>query len=68
MTPEEFIAKIEWEGGVLDALEYGLRAEDLDDSDPELKGAWSDLRNDWVNFEPALRNVEEMVEERGEWD
>lgn len=40
MTPVELADKIEWEGGVLAALVYGLGPDDLDDSDPDLKAAW----------------------------
>lgn len=64
MTPAEFAGKVEWEGGVLDALDYGLRADDLDDSNPELKAAWRDLARRWAeDFEPGLRNVERMLDE-----
>lgn len=45
MTPEEFWAKCDWEGGLLEAVfGYGLDADDLDDSDPELKRAIRDLK------------------------
>lgn len=38
MTPEEFAKKVDWEGGIVDAiLDYGMNESDLDDSDPELK-------------------------------
>ncbi|OQW34538.1 MAG: hypothetical protein A4E20_10990 [Nitrospira sp. SG-bin2] len=38
MTPEEFAAKVQSEGGICDAFfEYGLNEDDLDDSDPLLK-------------------------------
>lgn len=40
MTPAEFYMKCEWEGGTCEGiLGYGLTADDLDDSDPELKAA-----------------------------
>lgn len=63
MTPAEFAGKVEWEGGVLDALDYGLRADDLDDSNPELKAAWRDLARRWAEVEPDVRNVERMLDE-----
>jgi len=35
MTITDFVAKIDWEGGILDAIRYGLHEEDLElDSDP----------------------------------
>lgn len=37
----ETIDKIEYEGGVIDALEYGVKEDDFDN--PELKSAWKEL-------------------------
>lgn len=68
MTPEEFAAKVQWEGGVLDALEYGLRSTHLDDSNPALKGGWMELETLWMNFEPLLVGVEVLIEQIGEAD
>ncbi|APQ42219.1 hypothetical protein PBI_MRMAGOO_137 [Mycobacterium phage MrMagoo] len=40
MTPQEFYQKVEWEGGLAEAVfSYGLNDSDLDDSDPVLKEA-----------------------------
>lgn len=36
MTDEEFIAKVEWEGGFLDALDYGLTHKRLDPEGSEI--------------------------------
>ena len=63
MTPDEFVNKVDWEGGVLDALEYGLRSTELDDSNPALKGGWIELEKAWVDFEPLLHGVEQLVED-----
>lgn len=42
MTTDDFLAKIEWEGGFVQAVEYGLAPEDADDpSDPRLKDFFS---------------------------
>ncbi|QNL30823.1 hypothetical protein SEA_ESTES_135 [Mycobacterium phage Estes] len=44
MTPQEFYSAVEWEGGLCEAVfGYGLKAADLDDSDPELKQAILDM-------------------------
>lgn len=59
MTPGEFAAKVDWEGGVLDALHYGLRADDIDDSAPDLKRAWFRLQILWSQeIQPLLDVVE----------
>lgn len=68
MTPQEFVAKIDWEGGVLDALIYGLKAKDLDDSDPEFKVEWFALEQAWAKFEPKLVGIEAMIARIGEDD
>lgn len=46
MTAAGFAAKVEWEGGVLEALDYGLKHTHLDPADHEaaaLREAWADL-------------------------
>jgi hypothetical protein len=35
--------KIEWEGGLMDALDYGITTEMMPEGDAELTGAWSKL-------------------------
>ena len=56
MNREDFIAKIDWEGGILGALDYGLRSEDCDD--PELKTTWQQLET-WYNNMP--KEAEEII-------
>ena len=63
MTPQEFVRKVDWEGGVIDALDYGLRAKDMDDSNPAFKAGWQELERLWLDFEPMLRAMETMIEE-----
>lgn len=46
MNYAEFVAKIEWEGGVLDALDYGLKHADLvgdDEITRDLRSVWAEL-------------------------
>jgi len=38
-------AKVEWEGGVMDALDYGIHAVDMPVGDKELIAAWTALEN-----------------------
>lgn len=63
MTPEEFAAKVHWEGGVIDALEYGLKAEDMDGSDPGLQTKWAVLVEQYAKIEPLVRKMELLLEE-----
>lgn len=60
MTPEEFVAKIRWEGGVVGALEYGLTAEDLPKGSA-LREAWHELEVAWTAFHDYVEDVEEML-------
>ena len=62
MTEDKFIGKIHWEGGVLDALEYGLHVQDLDDQTTEFAAHWRELETIWRDqFEPAMTKVERYI-------
>jgi hypothetical protein len=37
MTPQEWLNKANYEGGIYEGFTYGIRACDVDDSDPEFK-------------------------------
>lgn len=50
MTVEEFVAKVEGEGGIESALDYGLHEDDLPDEAEELKAAWKELREAWESL------------------
>ncbi len=51
MMPEDFIAKIEWEGGVEAAIEYGLEAKDCDH--PEVADAWQSVLDNYDDYQGA---------------
>lgn len=49
MTPEEFAAKVDYEGGLFEALfGYGLTEDHLDDKDTELYFRVKDFRERWA--------------------
>lgn len=61
MSPFDFASKIDWEGGVMSALDYGLKHDELDPNDPasaKLREAWKELetvhREHW---RPARQKV-----------
>ncbi len=66
MSPRDFAEKVDWEGGVFAALEYGLHATDLDPSDPasvKLREAWAELERVHRDvLAPAVRNVRDELE------
>lgn len=47
-TMEDFVAKVDWEGGVIAAMQYGLFAHDIPDDGSEesveLYRAWEELQ------------------------
>lgn len=54
MTPTNFAAKVDWEGGIHGALGYGLKHTHLDPDDPasaELRAAWAELETLFRPFE-----------------
>lgn len=62
MTEDQFLGKVEWEGGVLEALEYGLKADALKDQDSELASRWRALEKEWRRFQNFLIPVEQYFE------
>lgn len=65
MTPKHFSGKVEWEGGILGALEYGLRHTSLNSDDPasaELRTAWAELERLYGQMEPQLDLVGGLLE------
>lgn len=39
-TRQEVAKKIDWEGGLVAAIEYGLTPDDMPEGDAELRDAW----------------------------
>jgi hypothetical protein len=64
MTESDFAAKVEWEGGVIDALEYGLLPGDVEPG--QLHDAWAALYAKYQDFKPLLYRVEGLVENASE--
>jgi len=50
VTTNEFIAAVAREGGVVSALNSGLKAVDLDDQNSELAKAWGIAEHQWEAF------------------
>lgn len=66
MTEEEFVGKIGYEGGIISALEYGLKADDLGDLGSPLAHAWGELQMAWTKLQPKVRAVEALIPD-DEW-
>jgi len=64
MSEPEFAAKIEWEGGILAALEYGLRQDDLDNPSSPLGERWGEALHIFRDkLQPAIAEIEELLPE-----
>lgn len=57
MTPQEWLDKAAWEGGLFEAFDYGLHPSEMDDGDPEFK----DLLIVAHNLSRAYREAEVEV-------
>ena len=62
-TDEEFADKVDYEGGVFSALQYGLRASDLEDQDGDLAVRWKKLEAWWADGKDIVDLVEQSLEE-----
>ena len=62
-TREDFAAKVEWEGGVLESLDYGLTKEDVPEGDTELYAAWEALEIAYSKVPEARHAVYLLLEE-----
>jgi len=59
---EHLAAKIEWEGGVLEALDYGITTGDMPEGDAELAEAWGKLEAAWKQLSPLADAVTDLLE------
>ena len=56
---ELLASKIQWEGGVIGALEYGLKPDDI--GDPELRAAWQQLQQAHAELRPLIQDFERRL-------
>ncbi len=66
MSLSNFAGKVEWEGGVLEALDYGLKHTDIDPDDPRaapLRTAWAELEELYAPVRTKVQAVEDMLED-----
>lgn len=56
MSPSRFVHKIEWEGGIIGALDYGLKHTHLDPEDEKSR----ELRDKWKKIEEAYAEVDAL--------
>ena len=59
-TKDELARKVLWEGGALDAIEYGIRSEQIDD--PELRDLWRALEDGYRALTPLVTTIETRLQ------
>lgn len=62
-TREGLAAKIEWEGGLLDAFDYGMTTDHLNPCDTELIAAWQKAEDAYKTLLTALNVLEALLPE-----
>jgi hypothetical protein len=55
-------AKVEWEGGIIEALEYGIHVRDMPVGDTGLTAAWQALEDAFSALQPLAATVGDMLE------
>lgn len=61
MSTARLAKKVDWEGGVEDAIRYGIRSTQI--ADPELAEQWRELERLYAEVEPRLRGLERRLRE-----
>lgn len=65
-TRADVAAKVDWEGGITDALDYGLKVDDMPEGDEELRHAWAALEAAYATVRTAEVVVERLLEAAGD--
>ncbi len=60
LTLRRLAEKVDWEGGVIEALEYGIRSSDI--ADPEVATVWRRVEQLWTELRPAVRQIERSLQ------
>lgn len=61
MTAQDFAGKVEWEGGILEAVDYGLKPEDAPEG--PLRELWAQLVAQYALIEPIMRKVQRALDD-----
>lgn len=64
-TRDALAGKISWEGGLEEALHYGINLEDLPADDKELRDAWEPMEVAWKAYEAAAEKVRDLLPDTG---
>lgn len=66
MSTARLATKVDWEGGVLSAITYGMHAGQI--ADPEIAALWSQAETAYAALEPVIRDIERRLRATGNLD
>ena len=64
-TVSELASKVNFEGGVTEAFDYGVRASDIANT-PELadvKSLWSEMEANYIEVQPLVDKLQSLLDE-----
>lgn len=61
-------AKIDWEGGIHEAVDYGITVDMMPEGDDVLAEAWRELASAYAQFDAAASVVSGLLPEPGSED
>ena len=62
---EDLAEKINWEGGIAEAVDYGIKAEDMPEGDTELTELWAEMVDAYKKFDALADKVHGLLGEHG---
>jgi hypothetical protein len=62
---EDLVSRIEGEGGVLEAVDYGVHADDMPESDTELAELWAEMETAYRKAATLADKVHALLEPHG---
>ena len=60
MTPQDLLSKIEWEGGIIEAIAYGINSTEVPES---VETLWRLAEEAYDTIEPLGFQIERALEE-----
>lgn len=60
MSAADFAGKVMWEGGITEALDYGLKPEDAPEG--PIRDAWTRAYALWQQMEPVMHEIDSLLE------
>lgn len=59
LAVDQLAYKIQWEGGVLDAIEYGIKADEIEDV--EIRALWDEVETGYRRLWPLIHEIEMQI-------